>query len=375
MHLRSRSIWKKGPGELLPAIASAPGRLTIATMPTSMTSARICVTWLAVLLVVVLSACAKSPTGRNQLLVFPADELDAMGVQAFNEMRTKEPVETDAAINDYVSCVANAITAQLPNKGTSWEVVVFKDDSPNAFALPGGKMGVYTGMLKVAENQSQLGSVLGHEVGHVLAQHGNERMSQQQLTNVALAAAAGSGYVDPVTMQALGLGAQVGILLPYSRSHESEADIIGLDLMAKAGFDPRQSVQLWKNMAKAGGGAPPEFMSTHPASSTRIDNLLSHMPSALATYNAALAKGNKPDCKPPPKLRAGAQTPASAHVGDRHRAQDEQQTRADQDFRHAAGTNLVEAHGHGCRLGVFEIRNFRHRLAVHGLGSSRRHAV
>jgi len=244
-----------------------------------------------------LAGCATSPTGRNQLLVFPADQMDTMGVQAFEQMRTELPVDTDAAVNKYVDCVANAITDQVSLKGTTWEVVVFKDDSPNAFALPGGKMGVYTGMLKVAENQDQLAAVLGHEVGHVLAQHGNERMSQQQLTNAALAVAAGSGYVDPYSMQALGLGAQVGILLPYSRTHESEADVIGLDLMAKAGFDPRQSVQLWKNMAKAGGGAPPEFMSTHPANTTRIDNLLSHMAAALKVYNEARAKGKKPNCK------------------------------------------------------------------------------
>lgn len=243
-----------------------------------------------------LAGCGTSPTGRSQLLVFPADQLDAMGVQAFEEMRTQLTVETDPAINDYVRCVATAITDELPDNSTNWEVVVFKDENPNAFALPGGKMGVYTGMLKVAENQDQLAAVLGHEVGHVLAQHGNERMSQQQLTSVALAVAAGSGYLDTASMQALGLGAQIGILLPYSRSHESEADIIGLELMAEAGFDPRQSVQLWKNMEKSGGGAPPEFLSTHPAGSTRIDDLLSHMADALHTYNNARAKGNKPSC-------------------------------------------------------------------------------
>ena len=119
-------------------------------------------------------------------------------------------------------------------------------DSPvvNAFALPGGKMGVYTGMLKVAENQDQLASVLGHEVGHVLAQHANERMSQQQLTSVGLAVAAGSGYLDSASMQALGLGAQIGILLPYSRTHESEADIIGLDLMTTYSSFPTTSLKL-----------------------------------------------------------------------------------------------------------------------------------
>jgi len=254
-------------------------------------------TLLVPLLLAALAGCTTSPTGRSQLLVFPAEELDSMGIKAFDEMRAQLTVEEDAAINAYVRCVANAITDELPDKSAQWEVVVFKDDDPNAFALPGGKMGVYTGMLKVAENQDQLAAVLGHEVGHVLAQHGNERMSQQQLTNVALAAAAGSGYVDSASMQALGLGAQIGILLPYSRSHESEADVIGLDLMAEAGFDPRESVQLWKNMGKAGGGAPPEFMSTHPAGSTRIDKLLSQMADALHTYNDARARGNKPQCK------------------------------------------------------------------------------
>jgi predicted Zn-dependent protease len=253
--------------------------------------------FLALLVIVALVGCGTSPTGRNQLLVFPANQLDAMGVKAFEQMRSQITVETDPAVNDYVRCVATAITDEVPGKRANWEIVVFKDDNPNAFALPGGKMGVYTGMLNVAENQDQLASVLGHEVGHVLAQHGNERMSQQQITKVALAAAASSGYLDTASMQALGLGAQIGILLPYSRTHESEADVIGLDLMAEAGFDPRESVQLWKNMEKAGGGAPPEFLSTHPAGSTRIDSLLSNMAGALHTYNDARAKGKKQNCK------------------------------------------------------------------------------
>jgi len=266
-------------------------------MSTKLKAQRLSGRFTALVLLVLLAGCATSPTGRNQLLVFPSSELHAMGVQAFDEMRSQLSVESDPAINDYVRCVATAITDEFPGKSTNWEVVVFKDDNPNAFALPGGKIGVYTGMLKVAENQDQLAAVLGHEVGHVLAQHGNERMSQQQLTNVALAVAAESGYVDTASMQALGLGAQIGLLLPYSRTHESEADIIGLGLMADAGFDPRQSVQLWKNMEKSGGGAPPEFLSTHPASSTRIDDLLSHMADALHTYNDARAKGKRPSCK------------------------------------------------------------------------------
>ncbi|NIM28967.1 MAG: M48 family metalloprotease [Gammaproteobacteria bacterium] len=265
-------------------------------MPVRPKPARVFPGLILLLILASLSACATSPTGRDQLLIFSADDLDAMGVHAFSEMRTQLPEETDPAVNDYVGCVAKAITRQVAAKRDGWEVVVFKDESPNAFALPGGKMGVYTGMLEVAENQDQLAAVLGHEVGHVLAQHANERMSQQQVTSIGLAVAAGTG-LDSASMQALGLGAQIGILLPYSRTHESEADIIGLDLMAKAGFDPRESVQLWKNMQKAGGGTPPEFLSTHPSSGTRIDNLIGQMANALQTYNDARARGNKPNCK------------------------------------------------------------------------------
>jgi predicted Zn-dependent protease len=248
-------------------------------------------------LVAAMAGCATSPTGRSQVLVFPEEQMDAMGIAAFEEMRGTLPVEADPEINDYVQCIANAVTDQVPKSPYAWEVVVFKDDTPNAFALPGGKMGVHTGMLEVATNQDQLASVLGHEVGHVIAQHGNERASQQQLANIGLSAIAATGQVSNPTMQALGLGAQVGILLPYGRTHESEADVIGLDLMAKAGFDPRESVQLWRNMEKMGGEKPPEFLSTHPSSGTRIDELLSHMADALHTYNAARAKGYKPDCK------------------------------------------------------------------------------
>lgn len=280
-------------------LKTAPAGFKMPSMTARRTFTARLLRMLAAALLAVSTGCGTSPTGRDQLLVFPPEQMDAMGKQAFEEIRKKEKVDNDAAVNDYVRCVANAITGALSDKKTTWEVVVFKNDTPNAFALPGGEIGVYTGMLKVAQNQDQLAAVLGHEVGHVLAQHGNERMSQQELANVALAAAAGSGYVDTVTMQALGLGAQFGVLLPYSRAHESEADVIGLDLMAKAGFDPRQSVQLWKNMQKSDGEGPPEFLSTHPASGTRIDNLLAKMPGALKLYNEARAKGHKPACKQP----------------------------------------------------------------------------
>lgn len=176
--------------------------------------------------------------------------------------------------------------------------MVFDSDQVNAFALPGGKIGVYTGLLNVAVNQDQLATVIGHEVAHVLADHSNERLSQSQLANTGLSitsvALGSSEYkqYQGMTMAALGLGVQYGVILPYGRTQESEADIVGLEYMAKAGFDPNQSVDLWKNMAKASGGnQPPELLSTHPSHSTRIKDLQTKI-TTLPRSNVA-----KPNCK------------------------------------------------------------------------------
>jgi predicted Zn-dependent protease len=178
-----------------------------------------------------------------------------------------------------------------------WEVQVFADDDANAFALPGGKIGVYTGLLKVARTQDQLAAVIGHEVAHVLSRHANERVSTAYTAEAALTAVGTSGIVSPQLMGLMGLGAQVGVLLPFSRTQESEADILGLDLMARAGFDPRQSIALWQNMnASRKGGAPPEFMSTHPSDATRMSKLNARMPHAMSLYQAAQAGGRRPRC-------------------------------------------------------------------------------
>ncbi|MGD8875104.1 MAG: M48 family metallopeptidase, partial [Gammaproteobacteria bacterium] len=183
----------------------------------------------------------------------------------------------------------------------NWEVVVFNDSDANAFALPGGKIGVYTGLLKVAENQDQLATVIGHEVAHVLARHSNERVSQkfaveQGLSLISAIANPQSG-TGQTLMGLLGVGAQYGVLMPYSRIQESEADILGLDLMARAGFDPRESTRLWINMGRAGGGQPPEFLSTHPSHSTRISDLNAHMPVALQLQSRARQQGKRPVCR------------------------------------------------------------------------------
>jgi len=249
--------------------------------------------------VAALLSCQTSPTGRKQLAFVSDKQMDQMGEQAFAEMKNKQPIERDRAENEYVNCVAKAITAVLPEK-REWEIVVFKDDTANAFALPGGKIGVHTGLLKVARTPAQLAAVLGHEVGHVLAAHSKERVSEQMVTQGGLQVL-GTILGNPndtrhsIVMGALGLGAQYGVALPHGRRQESEADAIGLDLMAKAGFDPRESIQLWKNMAEGGGKNPPEFLSTHPSHENRIRGLKEGMPAALSTYNQAKVH---PSCKP-----------------------------------------------------------------------------
>ncbi len=260
--------------------------------------------WFAgVVVLVVLAACATSPTGRKQFIFMSESKMAAMGVQSFQQMQQDVPVLEDEAVNAYVQCVADALT-QLPRvqaQSSDWEVVVFDADAVNAFALPGGKIGVYTGLLNVAENQHQLAAVMGHEVGHVLARHGAERVSQNVAIDQALSLLENWMAVSNVqnrelAMSALGLGSQFGVLLPFSRLHESEADNIGLELMASAGFDPRQSVNLWQNMGKNGGKAPPEFMSTHPSHETRIEDLNAEMATATPLYEAAQAAGNRPNC-------------------------------------------------------------------------------
>ena len=254
---------------------------------------------IALILVAALaSGCATSPTGRSQLVLMPGSQMDQMGLQAFANIKGETPVESSKTTNSYVQCVGNAIIREV---GGSWEIVVFRDDAANAFALPGRKIGVNTGLLKVAENQHQLATVIGHEVAHVLSQHANERVSQQFAVDQGLglinAIASPRSATGQTLMGLLGVGAQYGILLPYSRVQESEADILGLDLMAKAGFDPRESVKLWVNMGKAGGGQPPEFLSTHPSDRTRISGLNTHMAVALDLQNKARQAGKRPDCR------------------------------------------------------------------------------
>jgi len=250
-----------------------------------------------------IASCATSPEGRKQLKLVSDEQIDAMGIQSFEQMKKDLPISDDKNIQQYVNCIANKIiphVKQNPNP-SAWEVVVFEDEQANAFALPGYKIGVYTGLLKYAKNQDQLAAVMGHEVAHVIAEHGNERVSNQMATEAGLSIAAvllGTEQDDntALIMAGLGLGAQYGVILPFSRSHESEADLIGLELMAQAGFDPQESVTLWQNMAQS-GLSPPEFLSTHPSSDTRIEKLRERIPQVLPAYQQAVTNGQRANCK------------------------------------------------------------------------------
>ncbi len=245
-----------------------------------------------------LAACTTSPTGRSQLIFMPDNQVNQMGLQAFDTLKRDKKISYNSQYNQATTCIANAITQVV---GGSWEVVVFEDGTPNAFALPGNKIGVYSGMLQLVSNQDQLAAVIGHEIGHVLAKHSNERASQEmamsQGMNILQAITMPTSPLGQLGFGLLGVGAEYGVLKPYGRTQESEADMIGVDLMAKAGFDPRNSVGLWQRMEQATQGKQPvEFMSTHPSHATRIQELEQHMPQAMALYQQAQSAGKQPHC-------------------------------------------------------------------------------
>lgn len=251
------------------------------------------------------SGCETNPyTGRSQLLMTSVSQEMQLGAQAYSQVKNDpkmKPSQDSREIEPVKRVAARIVEAAKRSKYAEmaqqfqWEVTVIKDDkTANAFALPGGKMAVYTGIFPMAKTEAGLAAVMGHEVVHALARHGAERMSQGQLTSAALqvaGAAAGASGMNPLlsqgTMAALGAGAQVGVLLPFSRKHESEADYIGILLAADAGYDPRESVALWERMAQmSGGGGPAEFMSTHPSNETRIDQLKKWLPEAMTIYQS-----------------------------------------------------------------------------------------
>lgn len=226
-------------------------------------------------------------------------EIEIESEKNFDDMKMSNAPSTDVGQRNYVVCVAKAIIEQTeePYRSQEWEIAVFDDDEQiQAFAMAGGKIGVFTGLLQLTENQHQLATVLGHEVAHVTQRHMYERINREMTTQIG-AQAAGAVLGGGAAGDLVQIGAQLGISLPYGRKEESESDRVGLVYMSAAGFDPRESVSLWKNMARESKGGPPEFLSTHPSSSSRIEDLISELGVALVLYNEAGAKGKNPQCE------------------------------------------------------------------------------
>lgn len=262
---------------------------------------------LLVLLALLLPGCATTPEGRSQVLLVPDSQLNAMGVTAFEQMKANDRLTVVPAKTVYAQCIVDALVRELEPEWQRlpWEAQAFAVAEPNAFALPGGKVGINTGLLRVATTQDQLAAVIGHEIGHVVYRHAGERISQQQLASVGMdlvgaymGRRASSEQVNLV-MAALGAGAQVGVLLPYSRKHESEADLVGQRLMARAGFDPAAAVMLWQNMMAAtdAQGRPPQILSSHPDPQNRIRALQAALPELQPVYRQAQAAGKRPSCR------------------------------------------------------------------------------
>lgn len=267
----------------------------------------VCPVLLSLAIATGLSACATtiSPTGRTQYVgAVSQQQLNQLGAKAFAEMKASKPQTRNRGQRAYVRCVVDAIVRELPatSRRNGWESAVFVDNDANAFALPGGKVGVYTGIFKVARNQDQMAAVIAHEIGHVVSHHHDERITRKagasgalQLFGMLLGR---SNYAQYATaaMRGGGFLAQTGFLLPGSREQEREADIVGQRLMARAGFDPRQAVNLWQNMIRAGGGRPPTWLSTHPDPQDRIGEMRQRAAGLMPTYKQARASGRRPDC-------------------------------------------------------------------------------
>lgn len=262
---------------------------------------------LATAIAAAVAACATttSPTGRRQYVgAVSQQQLNQLGAQAFAEAKAKTPQSSDARQTGYVRCVVNAVVAQLPpaQRNVGWETALFVGDQPNAFALPGGKVGIYTGIFRVARNQDQLATVIAHEIGHVVSNHHDERITRQLGAQTALGiggALLGSRVGAGAAQTAGQLGGallQSTFLLPGSRQQESEADVVGQRLMAEAGFNPEQSVALWENMIAASGSRTPEWLSTHPDPRARIGELRARASGLMPVYQQARAAGRRPAC-------------------------------------------------------------------------------
>lgn len=260
------------------------------------------VSFLPAMLAVVVAACSTVPlTGRKQLNLIPQGEMLSMSYQQYGEFLKTNKVTTDdqqlQMVRGVGARIQKAVETYFAGKGLSgalkdykWEFNVVQSKDVNAWCMPGGKVVVYTGILPVTKTEAGLAVVMGHEIAHAVAEHGSERMSQQLITQMGGMLLSKALEEKPEATRNLwlsvyGVGAQFGALLPFSRTHESEADRLGLVFMAMAGYDPHEAVDFWTRMSQASGGqAPPEFMSTHPSDQTRIQDIQKELPEAMQYY-------------------------------------------------------------------------------------------
>lgn len=232
-----------------------------------------------------------------------ADVLAGKSAKIFEEMKQRLPLARNERMVEAVECVAYSVVAVLDDATArqNWEVAVFEDPSINAFALAGGKIGVHTGIFQVAKNQHSLAAVLGHEIAHVTEHHVAKRAARRTLTEIGVIALAimvpGAAGTQQAVASAASLGAELGLDKPYDRKAEIDADVIGLMYMARAGFDPRETVDLWRAMEKSNRDSIPEFLSTHPSNDNRSARLIAALPDAIAEYDKARAAGRNPDCE------------------------------------------------------------------------------
>jgi predicted Zn-dependent protease len=242
-----------------------------------------------------LAACARvEGTNRRQFLITSEAQENALGAQAYQEVLEKGKNANDPVGQAMVERVGRRLAAVAPQRGYQWEFTLIEDPTPNAFCLPGGKVAIHTGILGLCRNEAGLATVMGHEIGHAIARHGGERMSQGTAASIVgstVAAALQAKGVDPTTQNiattAFGLGAKYGVILPFSRAHETEADALGIDYLAKAGYEPQEAVAFWTRFAALSGDGGPSFLSTHPKSADRAQTLDKLLPKAKATYEAA----------------------------------------------------------------------------------------
>jgi predicted Zn-dependent protease len=246
-------------------------------------------------------SCSTVPlTGRSQLSMIPNSEMLAMSYQQYDQFLNESKLSTNQPAVEMVKRVGNNIKGAVEKymadnnmskklKGYNWDFNLVEDEQANAWCMPGGKVVFYTGILPITQDEEGLAVVMGHEIAHAIAEHGNERMSQQLLRQVGAVGLMVAMKDEPAQTQALwmsvyGVGTELAVMLPYSRTHESEADRLGLIFMAIAGYNPNAAVNFWQRMAAKGGGSPPEFLSTHPSYDTRIENIQKWMPEAMKYY-------------------------------------------------------------------------------------------